>query len=176
MKTLSLLPCVAATLMAGLIGFPTAVDAKPRDKGRNYSYSTSDRDRDRQSYSTGDRDRHRYFSVPRSSFALTMGTGYAGGGYYYGPPAMPYYYERPDVRYYRHSHDVPRSYHGENHFSGRKAAAVQGVLSRRGFYYGAVDGDIGPGTRRAIARYQAAQRLPVTGSIDRHLLYSLGLA
>lgn len=171
MKTISLLPCVAATLLFGLIGAPTTADAKPKDKGRNYSHSTSDRDRDR------DRDRRRYLSIPRSSFTLTLGTGYAGRGYYYGPPGMPYYYERPDVRYYRHSHQVPRSYYGESYHggSGRTAAAVQRALARRGFYYGPVDGDIGPGSRRAIARYQSAHRLPVTGTIDRSLLRSLGL-
>jgi len=170
MKTTTLLPMVAATLTLGLTGLPTTADAKPKDKGRHYSYSTSDRDRDR------DRDRSRYYSVPRSSFSLTLGTGYAGRGYYYGPPGMPYYYERPDVRYYRYSHQVPRSYYGERYYGGRTAAAVQRALARRGFYYGPIDGDIGPGSRRAIARYQAAHGLPVTGTIDRHLLYSLGIA
>ncbi len=54
-------------------------------------------------------------------------------------------------------------------------ADVQRALARRGYYYGPVDGDIGPGTSRAIRRYQYSHGLPVTGDIDRYLLRSLGL-
>ena len=42
-------------------------------------------------------------------------------------------------------------------------------------YRGEIDGDIGPGTRAAIRRYQYERRLEVTGRIDRSLLRSLGL-
>ena len=53
---------------------------------------------------------------------------------------------------------------------------VQRALARRGYYRGAIDGDIGTGTRAAIRRYQYEHRLEVTGRIDRSLLRSLGLA
>lgn len=54
-------------------------------------------------------------------------------------------------------------------------ADVQIALSRRGYYHGPIDGDIGPGTRAAIRAYQYEHDLPVSGHIDRYLLRSLGL-
>jgi peptidoglycan hydrolase-like protein with peptidoglycan-binding domain len=53
--------------------------------------------------------------------------------------------------------------------------AVQRRLAHLGYYHGAIDGEIGPHSRRAIRRYQADHGLPVTGEIDRPLLRSLGL-
>ena len=165
------IPRIAMAVLLGLTALPTVADAKPKDKdkgkGQRYSRSTGDRDR----------ARHHYDSIPRSRFSLTLGMGYAGRGYYYGPAGVPYFYERPEVRYYRSRSHVPQSYFGGSHYSsGSTAVAVQRELYRRGYYYGPIDGDIGAGSRRAIARYQAAHRLPVTGTIDRPLLYSLGLA
>lgn len=182
------LPLIAVAAMVSLTGFPTAADAKPKQhKSKNHShsesknYSRSERENYSHSgshYDRDDRGRSYYHSIPRSRFSLTLGTGYAGSGYYYGPPGVPYYYERPDVRYYRYSHQVPRSY-GEGSYGayggGGTAVAVQRALSRQGYYSGPIDGDIGSGSRRAIARYQAANGLGVTGNVDRALLYSLGL-
>jgi len=53
--------------------------------------------------------------------------------------------------------------------------AVQRRLAHLGYYHGAIDGDIGPHSHRAIRRYQADHGLPVTGDIDRPLLRSLKL-
>lgn len=55
------------------------------------------------------------------------------------------------------------------------AVDVQRALARRGYYRGAIDGDVGPGTRGAIREYQYRNRLEVTGRIDRSLLRSLGV-
>jgi peptidoglycan hydrolase-like protein with peptidoglycan-binding domain len=55
------------------------------------------------------------------------------------------------------------------------AADVQMELSRRGFYYGNIDGIIGPQSRNAIRRYQVRYGLPVTGAIDYPLTRSLAL-
>lgn len=52
---------------------------------------------------------------------------------------------------------------------------VQEALADAGYYNGPLDGDIGPGTRNAIARYQYDRGLPVTGRIDETLLDALGL-
>ncbi len=52
---------------------------------------------------------------------------------------------------------------------------VQRALARRGYYGGAIDGDIGPRSRAAIRSYQVDRGLPVTGRIDTLLLRSLGL-
>jgi peptidoglycan hydrolase-like protein with peptidoglycan-binding domain len=55
------------------------------------------------------------------------------------------------------------------------AASVQERLAQVGYYHGAVDGNVGPLTRAAIALYQNNHRLPVTRRIDESLLQSLGL-
>lgn len=119
-----------------------------------------------------------YYSRPRSSFTLSLGTGYAGRGYYWGPSGSSYYYERPGVQYYRERSAVPREYYGGgygNYRSNGTDAAVQQALARRGYYRGPIDGDIGPGSRNAIARYQEDHGLRVTGNINSSLVHSLGL-
>ena len=132
-----------------------------------------------------DSSREYYLSRPRSSFVVTLGTGYAGRGYYYGPPSASYYYERPGVCYYRSIDAVPREYRPYNpepiyrpeptYRPSGTSYSVQKALARRGYYYGPIDGDIGPGSRRAIARYQADHGLRPTGEIGYSLLRSLGL-
>jgi hypothetical protein len=55
------------------------------------------------------------------------------------------------------------------------ATAVQNELARRGYYNGAIDGVLGPGSRDAIRSFQRAENLPVTGLIDPSLLTALKL-
>jgi putative peptidoglycan binding protein len=52
---------------------------------------------------------------------------------------------------------------------------IQSALSREGYYSGAVDGSLGPGTRSALRRYQRDHGLAVTGRIDRAVINALGL-
>ena len=145
---------------------------KHQDAGRDHDDRGHDHDRPR-SY---DRDRSHYLSRPRTSFTLNLGTGYAGRGYYYGPPDVPYYYERSDVRYYRTRELAPREYWGRSYSSQASVgASVQQALAGRGYYRGPIDGQIGPYSRREIARYQADHGLLPTGSISASLLRSLGL-
>jgi len=54
-------------------------------------------------------------------------------------------------------------------------AGVQGALQERGYYTYAIDGQMGPLTREAIARYQRDHRLPITYGIDPATLGSLGI-
>ncbi|MEZ0277026.1 MAG: peptidoglycan-binding protein, partial [Roseimicrobium sp.] len=138
----------------------------------------------------GDRDDHRghdhgdpryrsYVSSPRSSFVITFGSGYAGQGYYYGPPNSSYYYQTPGVTYYRSRDAVPRQYYprdwGQQQAGSSTDASVQRALARRGYYNGPIDGSLGSGSRNAIARYQRDRGLPVTGSVTSSLLRSLGI-
>jgi len=58
---------------------------------------------------------------------------------------------------------------------GSIVSRVQERLAERGYYRGPVDGDAGPGTRSAIASYQADHGLRVTGHINDALLGSLRL-
>jgi hypothetical protein len=55
-------------------------------------------------------------------------------------------------------------------------AQVQRALAARGYYYGPIDGILGPGTRNAIQRYQSDHGLYVTAAIDEPTLARLGLA
>src|SRR5205814_8382114 len=54
--------------------------------------------------------------------------------------------------------------------------AVQTQLTQLGYYNGPVDGIFGPTTRDAVANYQIANQLNVTGSLSPDTLQSLGLA
>jgi Putative peptidoglycan binding domain len=53
--------------------------------------------------------------------------------------------------------------------------AVQTQLLQLGYYNGSIDGVFGPATRDAVARYQIAKQLSVTGSLSPDTLRSLGL-
>ena len=71
---------------------------------------------------------------------------------------------------------VPRSYYNRSGYSGNSVSAdVQRALAKRGYYGGYIDGQIGPQSSRAIARYQRNHGLRVTGSINQGLLRFLGL-
>jgi peptidoglycan hydrolase-like protein with peptidoglycan-binding domain len=52
---------------------------------------------------------------------------------------------------------------------------VQAELTQLGYYSGPVDGFFGPTTRDAVAKYQIAKNLSVTGSLSPDMLQSLGL-
>lgn len=53
--------------------------------------------------------------------------------------------------------------------------AAQAQLNQLGYFGGPVDGIFGPDTRDAVARYQIAKHLNVTGSLSPDTLQSLGL-
>jgi hypothetical protein len=149
-----------------LLALSSFAEAKGPKKGHD-----KDHHEDRNSHDY-DRDRQTYTSHPRSSFTLTLGTGYAGRGYYYGPPHASYYYQSPGVTYYNTREQAPREYYTSYNSSN---SSVQRALARRGYYQGSIDGAIGPQSRRAIANYQHDQGLQETGSINSSLLNSLGL-
>jgi len=62
-------------------------------------------------------------------------------------------------------------------FSPREHKEYRAQLRLRqlGYYHGTVDGQIGPRTQRAIARFQRDQRLRVTAWLDVHTLRALGV-
>ena len=177
MKTPSI-PCLrvlgaAAIATVSLLALPRASQAKDHDDDNKHGHGHDSKHRKTHH---DDHDRTVYLSHPRSSFTLSLGTGYAGRGYYYGPQNSPYYYERPDVRFYTTREAVPREYYSRESYRSNSAdAAVQGALARRGYYHGPVDGEIGPISSRAIARYQQDRGLRVTGTVSPGLLQSLGL-
>ena len=155
----------ASLAAVGLLSFPANSAARDWDRDED------DRGRWR------DDDRwHRHYSQPRSRWTITFGTGYAGRGYYYGPPGAGYYYNAPGVVYYRTRESVPSRYYVREPYRRSSIEfAVQRALARRGYYYGPIDGDLGPGSRRAIARYQRDHGLRVTGTVTSGLLRSLAI-
>ena len=190
-KTLS--GCLSLILLGSLV-VPHVAEAKPGKKGssskekhkssskkgkdikKNGNKHSESRDRsessDQREY---DEALSRYNSRPRSSFRLTPGTGYAGRGYYFGPPGVPYYYERSGVQYYRSREAAPREYWESDYHRTSVETSVQQALAKRGYYRGPIDGTVGPYTRQEIARYQEDHGLRPTGLISDSLLRSLGL-
>lgn len=70
----------------------------------------------------------------------------------------------------------PDSYASPEPVTGDSLAAeVQQALADQGYYRGAIDVDVGPETRAAIAFYQRAHHQPETGRIDTRLLSALNL-
>ena len=51
--------------------------------------------------------------------------------------------------------------------------AIQGALQTLGFYSGALDGDYGPGTARAVMAWQAASRAAQTGNLSDDQMMTL---
>jgi len=89
-----------------------------------------------------------------------------------------HYYNSHHYRWYEGGWliiDAGYNPYDESYTDGRMAQRVQARLAERGYYRGPVDGDIGPGTRRAIADYQSDHDLRVTGRINEPLLIALRL-
>jgi hypothetical protein len=91
---------------------------------------------------------------------------------------LPYY---PDD-YYPYDYNTnldPYDYNGTTYNPGSADAgtvqAVQTQLFNLGYYSGSIDGVFGPTTRDAVAKYQIANHLNVTGSLSPDTLTSLGL-
>lgn len=88
------------------------------------------------------------------------------GGYWY--PAWgydPYAYYPYDGPIYAYNYMSP----------DQVVVDVQRQLQVDGYYFGPIDGVLGPMTRRAIAAYQADHGLAITSAIDEPTLETLGL-
>lgn len=94
---------------------------------------------------------------------------------YYAPRpfvSLSYVSERPIYASERPIYRASRYYEADD---SSFESDVQRALKRRGYYSGAVDGDIGPRSRAAIREYQADHGLPISGRVDGSLLRSLGI-
>ena len=91
---------------------------------------------------------------------------------------LPYYPN--DYNPYDYYTDAdPYDYNEPNYNAGpadsAEVQAVQMQLARLGYYNGSIDGVFGASTRDAVAKYQMANQLNVTGSLSPDTLQSLGL-
>jgi hypothetical protein len=115
---------------------------------------------------------HNRFFVFIDGFWCGLDAGYFPWDYlpYYPNDYYPYDY---------YTDTAPYDYNDTNYDvdSGDSAAvqAVQMQLARLGYYNGSIDGVFGPSTRDAVARYQIAKNLEVTGSLSPDTLRALGL-
>lgn len=119
------------------------------------------------------------------------GRGYYGGGYYgghrgygfcepyYRPYYAPIYYAPPPVVYveqpiYQQPVYQP-VYVQEQRYTVNawQVSQVQAQLGRMRYYSGVADGVVGPKTRSAVARFQQARGLVVSGNINSQVLNAL---
>jgi hypothetical protein len=91
--------------------------------------------------------------------------GYYPYGYY------PYSYGYGPYGYYGYGYDAGSAYgYGDR----SSVAALQRQLARAGYYHGAIDGIIGPQTRRALRAYERTHNMSAYGMIDRRFLRNMG--
>ncbi len=117
--------------------------------------------------------RSHYYSRP------SVSVGFYSSPSYYRSPSYDYDDSYSTRTYYRSAPSTTYRYSYRDSSSSSSddlTVDVQRALSRRGFYRGGIDGDIGPGTRAAIRSYQYQRGLEVTGRIDGTLLRSLGIS
>jgi hypothetical protein len=155
----SILGLIAAiSLAAPVTGFSSS--------GDHDSHGDHGRDFHGRFYSSGYRG-HYYFRGPRFYFG--------GGPFFWGPSVGFSYYSSPDYAY--DNGPAPQYYRGAPVARGNVqddlGVDVQKALTEHGYYHGAVDGEIGSGSRAAIRAYQHDHGLEVTGRIDNALLRSL---
>jgi Putative peptidoglycan binding domain len=115
----------------------------------------------------------RYYG-PRVGFSFGYPGYYSPYGYGYGYGyGYPYY--RPSIGLSFSNYSYPGRVYRGGYYGDSLAVDVQSELRRRGYYRGAIDGDIGPASRAAIRAYQYDHGLSGTGRIDSRLLRSLGI-
>jgi len=119
---------------------------------------------------------HNRFFVFDDGFWFGLDPGFFPWDYY------PYYaYDYYPYDYYPGYYaDVEPHYYDEGVYSDTPVqdptvSAVQTDLTKKGYFNGPIDGIYGPATRDAVARYQIAKGLSVTGSLSGDTLQSLGL-
>ena len=111
-------------------------------------------------------DRNWYTSRYNRIVLFGGGNYYWDNGYWY--PAWGY------NSGYSYGYDGP--IYGYNDLApGDVVTNTQVQLQREGYYTGAIDGSLGPLTRRALAAFQADHGLAITSAIDQPTLNSLGL-
>jgi hypothetical protein len=115
---------------------------------------------------------HNRFFVFIDGFWCGLDAGYFPWDYlpYYPNDYYPYDYYT-DVEPY----DYNEANYNVNPADSATVQAVQIQLARLGYYNGSIDGVFGPSTRDAVAKYQIANQLTVSGSLSPDTLQSLGL-
>jgi len=122
-------------------------------------------------------DHHRFF-VFVDGFWCGLDDGFFPWDYYpyYAYDYYPYDYYYPGYYGEEESYYPSQNVYGYRSLRDPTINAVQGQLAQLGYYKGPIDGIYGRLTRDAVAKYQIARRLDVSGSLSAQTLHSLGLA
>ncbi len=119
-----------------------------------------------------------YYGYPYAA-AIGIGLGLPlaySAGYYAGAAPYGYGYSYPQGYYNgRIVADYQPGPTGPGGYSTRSSAArsVQTALQARGYYNGPIDGEFGPQSQQALAQFQQANGLKVTGLINSSSLKAL---
>ncbi len=148
------LPSLAAAASLAFIGSANAYDHHDHHDSHHDDHHDDHHDSDHHDH----HDRDWWNRYHRHDSVVFINGGYSYNPYFYDEPV---YYSRPVYQ---------ATVVGAN-----VVVDVQRRLRHEGYYYGAVDGVIGPGTRGAIASYQRDHGLAPTGRINGALLDSLDL-
>jgi hypothetical protein len=114
---------------------------------------------------------HNRFFVFDDGFWFGLDPGFYPWDYlpYYADDYYPYDYYADSQPY-----NNTDSYNNSVPAADPTVEATQEELAQQGYYNGPVDGIFGPTTRDAVAKYQTANQLNVTGSLSPDTLQSLG--
>jgi len=115
---------------------------------------------------------HNRFFVFDDGFWFGLDSGFYPWDYlpYYADDYYPYDYYADDQPY-----DNTEPSNNGVLAADPTVEAIQERLAQLGYYTGPVDGIFGPTTRDAVANYQVANQLNVTGSLSPDTMQSLGL-
>jgi hypothetical protein len=120
-----------------------------------------------------------WYGYPYAALAFGIPLAYAAGYYSAAPYYYPYGYGYGYPQGYYNGQIVTETapgYRSSSHSEGGSVSrSVQAALQQQGYYQGAVDGLFGPQSQQAMAQFQQAHGLKVTGLIDSSSLHALGL-
>jgi hypothetical protein len=118
---------------------------------------------------------HGHFFIFVDGFWCGLDAGFFPWDYlpYYAGDYYPYDYSIADVPQY--DNDNTEAIDNGVPVADPTVQDVQTQLTQLGYYNGPADGFFGPTTRDAVAKYQIAKNLNVTGSLSPDMLQSLGL-
>src|SRR5437773_602381 len=113
---------------------------------------------------------HGRFFVFNNGFWFGLDDGFFPWDYlsYYADDYYPYDYYADSLPYDNNAYNIAP-------VDSATVQAVQRELLDLGYYNGSIDGVFGPATRDAVAKYQIAKQLSVTGSLSPDTLQSLNL-
>src|SRR6266699_281156 len=113
---------------------------------------------------------HGHFFVFINGFWCGLDDGFFPWDYlpYYADDYYPYDYYADSLPYNNNAYNIDPA-------DSATVKAVQRQLLDLGYYNGSIDGVFGPSTREAVAHYQIANHLNVTGSLSPDTIQLLGV-